>query len=321
MVRVLILGATGYIGLTTCLALRRNSHIVYGLARTPSKAQELAKNEIIPIIGTVEDGAYIAAIDKHNIDVVIDAAGANDGSWKVLQDVKKIGEERIRRRGKGSPKLAFVYTSGTWVHGSSNVRVNDLNPAGCEGDVACPAPPPGLVSWRPKLEEAIVEARDVLDVLVIRPGLLYGRGTFIWSLWFGELQKAVESKGASVELQCDADAMLSLVHVDEVASALTVAAEQVSRVGSSSVYPVFDVVSSRESARLILEGVAKAMGYAGEVRFAKPTDPFAVAMSTSARLDSTRMRDLLGWESKRVFGMLDEIEIITAAWQASSGKA
>lgn len=39
-------------------------------------------------------------------------------------------------------------------------------------------------------------------------------------------------------------------------------------------------------------------------------------MSTGARLDSTRLRDLLGWESKRAFGFLDEVEVLTAAWQA-----
>ncbi|KAF2159356.1 hypothetical protein M409DRAFT_30234 [Zasmidium cellare ATCC 36951] len=318
MVRILILGATGYIGLTTALALRRHSHIVYGLARTPSKAALLASNEILPILGTLDDSAYLLAISTHNIDVVIDAAGANNGSFKIFEDVKRVGQERLAKRGKGSPKLGFVYTSGTWVHGSSDARMNDLDPVDRE-DAA--APPPGLVSWRPKLEKAILEARDVLDVVVIRPGCLYGRGSFIWGGWFGLLQGAVEGRRESVEVECDADATLSLVHVDEVAGALTVAAEKVSALGGTSVYPVFDVVSSRESARLILEGVARAMGFEGVVKFAKPKDPFAVAMSTNARLDSTRIRDLLGWESKRVFGMLDEIELVTAAWKASNSKA
>ncbi|KAK4498970.1 hypothetical protein PRZ48_009481 [Zasmidium cellare] len=316
VVRILILGATGYIGLATSLALRRNSHIVYGLARTPAKAQDLAKNEIIPIIGTVEDGAYLKAIDEHNIDVVIDTAAVYDASWKVLEGVKKAGEERLKKRGKGSPKLGFVYTPGTWVHGTSSARLNDLNPADRFGvDTASPAPPPDLVAWRPKLENAVLEARDVLDVVVLRPACLYGRGSFIWSAWFGELLKAAEGKKETVVLECDANSTLSLVHVDEVASALTVTAEKISALGS--VYPVFDIVSSRESARLILQGGAKSMGFEGTVEFVKPKDPFAVAMSTSARLDSPRARDLLGWESKRMFGMLDEVEIITAAWLAS----
>lgn len=317
MVRVLVLGATGYIGIATCLTLHRHSHIVYGLARSASKAKDLAANEIIPVMGTVEDGDYLQTISSANIDVVVDCAGANDGSWKVLEDLKKIGADRLARRRGAGPKLGFVYTSGTWVHGKTSDRLNDLNPAGMEGDLGCPVQPPALVAWRPKLENAILEARSVLDVAVMRPACVYGRASTIWTLWFDPIYQAVKENNSTVSLQCDADAIVSLVHIDDVASALVAATEQISTV---SAYPVFDIVTSRESLGLILRAVARSMGYGKELEFVEPTDAFPKAMSTGARLDSTRLRDLFGWHSKRIFGMLDEIEIVTAAWKAAAGK-
>ena len=51
MPRILILGATGYIGNNLCnLLVRSGQHTVYGLARTPEKAKWLARQEIIPVL-------------------------------------------------------------------------------------------------------------------------------------------------------------------------------------------------------------------------------------------------------------------------------
>lgn len=322
MVRILVLGATGYIGLATCQELRRHSHIVYGLARSAEKAKLLLQNEIIPIIGTVEGGEYLSTVVSANIDIVIDTAATNDGGYKILSDLREIGRARLTSRGPGSPKLGFIYTGGTWVHGTgAGARLNDLNPVGeaVVGDPGCPHPPPALVAWRPVFEQAVLAARDDLDTLVVRPAVVYGRGSHVLSLLFGALAKAAETNAPSVELPADRAAIISLIHVDEVANALRCAAERLSLVSSnSSVYPVFDAVTSREPLAPILAAAAVAFGYKGEVKLVEPTEDFPKALSTSARLDSTRLRDLLGWKSPRMVGLLDEIEVLVASWKASN---
>ncbi|OCL05739.1 NAD(P)-binding protein, partial [Glonium stellatum] len=72
MSKVLIIGATGYIGRALALALlRTGNHTVYGLARTPRKAADLASLEIIPVLGSVADpAAYLALIATAHIDTV-----------------------------------------------------------------------------------------------------------------------------------------------------------------------------------------------------------------------------------------------------------
>jgi len=316
MVRVLVLGATGYIGLELCRTLRRSSHEVYGLARTAEKAKQLAQNEVFPVIGTVEDGAYLPIVKSANIDIVVDAAGANKGSYKILEDLKQVGKERLEGRSMRGPKLGFIYTSGAWVHGSSKEPVNDLNPVGLRGDDGCRTAPAKLTSWRPELESAILDNRDILDTAVLLPALLYGGSSGNWSLWFSGLHKAAESKASSVSLSVDPNALLSLIHVDDTATSLQGCVERLPLVSHSSAYPVFDAVTSREPVKPIIEAAARALGFVGEIEFKAADNPFSEAMNTSLNLDSLRLRDLLGWQPKRNRGMLDDIKVVVEAWKA-----
>ena len=142
MTRILLIGATGYVG--SALAselLRSGSHTVYGLARSEAKATQLAAKEIIPVIGSVTDSkAYISLIKTAQIHIVVDCAGANDGSAQILKDLIEAGKQRLKA---GGAKLGFVYCSGMWVHGSSFEQISDLDPV---GTVHAKAQPPGLVA-------------------------------------------------------------------------------------------------------------------------------------------------------------------------------
>ena len=49
--KVLVTGATGYIGGAAARALRRAGHVVHGLVRSSDKEAELLRSEIIPVRG------------------------------------------------------------------------------------------------------------------------------------------------------------------------------------------------------------------------------------------------------------------------------
>lgn len=317
MVKILVLGATGYIGNPLCLSLRREGHIVYGLARSEAKAQSFAKHEILPVIGSVEGGEYLETIKKANIDIVIDAAGANQGSHDVLKGLKAISEERRRKRGPHSPRLGFIYLGGTWVHGSSTSPINDLSPVKIEKDDGCLTQPPQLVAWRPELERTILDARDVLDSVILRPALLYGGPSTLWSLWFSPIVEASSQAANKVNVLADASGQPGLIHVDDVVSSIHLVVAKFGLVNTASGnYPVFDIVSSSEPLKHILDSAARALGFGGELVYDGPGDnAFAVAMNTSMRGSSTRARDLLGWVPKHT-SMGEEIETFVKAWKA-----
>jgi saccharopine dehydrogenase-like NADP-dependent oxidoreductase len=95
--KVLIIGATGYIGQALALSLMRSGgYPVYGLARSPEKAKSLEALEIIPVKGSVSDSTnYLNLIRSANIDIVVDAAGANMESKEILDNPLRVGAERL----------------------------------------------------------------------------------------------------------------------------------------------------------------------------------------------------------------------------------
>ena len=119
MPHVLIFGATGTIGNAIALALVRSGlHTVYGLARSASKASGLAKQEIIPVQGSIsEPGAFLLLLEQHpEISVVIDAAAAYGESETLLNHLISAGQERLEGWAKAGapagPKLGYIYVSG-----------------------------------------------------------------------------------------------------------------------------------------------------------------------------------------------------------------
>ena len=121
MPKVLIIGATGYLGSRLCdVLVRSGQHRVYGIARSEAKARSLALAEITPVIcpdPVNNPAAYLDAIRNFHIDIVVDVSGANKNSAQFLADVKSVGQERLNNAKLAGlthmPKLGFVYCSGT----------------------------------------------------------------------------------------------------------------------------------------------------------------------------------------------------------------
>jgi nucleoside-diphosphate-sugar epimerase len=319
MVNVLVIGATGYVGraLTQSL-IRSGDHRVYGLARTQEKAFQLEKDEVIPIIGSISDNAnLLSAIESYHINTVVDVAGANHESHVLLSTLKGVGASRLAvasSAGIRVPKLGFIYCSGTWVHGSSHVPVNDLAPVGA---LNAPTPPTQLTSWRPKLEQEVLSASDVLDTMVVRPALVYGRAGAIWSSLLETIHKAAQSGASSVSLIAEPNSRPGLVHVDDVASGFHAAIDKLPLISGTGVYPVFDLVTSQESMKDILESAARELGFKGKVELVGTgEDLFAAAMSVSGNVTSGRAKQILGWQPKR-FGYVQNMDVYAKAWVAA----
>ncbi|KAG0312402.1 hypothetical protein BGZ99_009533, partial [Dissophora globulifera] len=186
MVRVLIIGAAGYIGFRFGQHLRRANHIVYGTIRNSAKENLLLSNEIIPVIGDVESKdnttpAWIEAIKIHNIEVVVDFTAIVNTNEAILQPLIRVSKER---QALGLPKLGFIHCSGMWCHGSGYEPTSDLSPAGAK---TSRHQAPVMVGWRPALEEQVVASWEHLNAAVVRPCLVYGLTSDAWDLYFAQI--------------------------------------------------------------------------------------------------------------------------------------
>ncbi|KAL6900545.1 NAD(P)-binding protein [Trichoderma evansii] len=319
MTKVLLLGATGYVGKRLAETLvRSGQHRVYGIARSEAKAKTLALAEVIPIIcpdPVNEPKTYMDAIRNHHIEVIVDVAGAHQETAKFLSHAKEIGQERLDSyvaSGIRGPKLGFIYCSGTWVHGSGNAPVSDLDIVG----PTAVTPPRALVAWRVGLENSILSSSDVLDVAVLRPALIYGHENTIWTQFILPLLQAAQNGSSEpINVPLEADSRPSLIHVDDVATAFQKAIENLSLINSGSTYPVFDLLTSQESMSEIFTALASSWGYKGKCTLVGSGDNlFAEAMSTTLRGSSSRAKQLLGWEPTRTNGYVADMDIYAAAF-------
>ncbi|KAF9110243.1 hypothetical protein BGX27_006610 [Mortierella sp. AM989] len=319
MVKVLIIGATGYIGLRVVQQLRRANHIVYGTTRTPSKENILRVNEVFPIVGTLElehhqTAPWIEAVKNENIEVVIDLSGIPTGAKAILEPLIRLSKDR---QSAHLPKIGFIYCSGMWVHGSGVSPTSDLAPVGTK---ASRFQPQTLIAWRPELERQVLDSYEHLSAAVVRPGLVYGGSCYIWDIYFSQIYKDIKNNASVISLPADPNAALSLIHVDDVASAFVAIVGKLELVsGSKHQYPIFDVATSHESLAFVLRRFAEELGYKGKVELTGVPEGtgfqqlFIQAFNTSLNHSSTRAQTLLGWTPTRM-GLAAGISIYAKSW-------
>lgn len=295
--KVVVLGATGFIGFPVAQALARAGHIVYGLTRSEANANKLAAEEIIPIIAEPTSTSWHYLIAK--LDVVIECIGGfpdlATASNTILKDVT---ESATNLRPPGAPKLSYIYTSGTWVQGDSRTDiVSDTTPI---------SNPVQLTSWRIPLEQAVVTS-TALNGIVIRPSLLYGRGGSLLAPLFKSAQEGkVAWYGAP-------GGRFALVHADDLADLYVRAAEKAQIIGGK----IFDASNDfTESVDDLLRRLADLTGVKAAPEFIKPSNLFEEALGATLLLRPYLARALLGWTPRKP-GLVDGLETYYAGWKAS----
>lgn len=318
MPTVLILGATGYLGLPLAKSLLRSgNYTVYGLARTPAKAKTLVQNEVIPVIGDVSDPSkFTHLISSVPIDVVIDATSAYEAASGILSAVSAASKSRmatLAKEGSSVPKLGFVYLSGTWVHGNHDAPVSDMVPPGTSLAKAKPAT---AVGWRPAHEQSILAARDVLDVAIVRPSQIYGGTSWVWNTYFGPLLSAGKSGSTEpIQVPADLNARPSIVHVDDVVSGVHGVIDRVH--GLLGSWPVFDLIGETVLLRDIMDGAKKSLGVKASLEYAGTQgNPFLEAIGLTTDNRSSRAAIVLGWQAKKQH-FVQNLDIYVKAWAAA----
>lgn len=297
--RVFITGATGYIGFNVAKAFRRTGHEVWGLTRSTEKAGILARNEIHPVLGSMQQPDSLKTIVADSdvivhaaIDYQADSAALDAATVQVLLDAARQAPQ---------PKT-LIYTSGVWVYGSTNGR-----PA----DEQTPPAPARAVAWRPEVESAVLNAGGIRG-LVIRPGVVYGQGGGLTGLWFDGA-----SNGDLLRVVGDGYNHWAMVHVDDLARGYVQAAE------SGLAGEAFNLVDpSRATVMEMASAAARAAGYTRQLEFipvdaaARDMGDLAEALALDQVVDAGKAARLLGWQPNHN-GFAAEVDTYFKAWQAA----
>lgn len=263
--KILVLGATGYIGGATVKRLLADGHEVVAFTQAGTAT------ELPSVVGDLADPESLRAAITGDIDAVINIAPPTGD-----EDTDLAATDAIVERLAGTGR-AYVYTSGIWVLGATGDEPVDE-------DAPTNAIP--IVGYRPNIERRVLDgaAHDVRTA-VIRPAIVHGNGGGIPGMMAGWV------KEHGVARHVGETTRWPMVHVDDLAALFALV---VTGAKAGSLYH-----GVGEEGVLIAE-LAAALGAPTEVweveeAAAVVGAPFAEALGLHQVVSGARARAELGW--------------------------
>jgi nucleoside-diphosphate-sugar epimerase len=157
--KVLVTGATGFIGSHIVRELQEHGHEVTGIVRNASGGDVLAERGAKPAVVDLYDRDALVGI-LHDADAAIHAASPGDATSADL-DSAVVDAAIAAFAGTGKP---FLQISGLWIYGN-NSSVSEQSPIDS----------PPLVAWKEPIERRVLAAPDMRGVVIVS-GVAYGDG-------------------------------------------------------------------------------------------------------------------------------------------------
>jgi nucleoside-diphosphate-sugar epimerase len=287
--KVLVTGATGYIGTAVCEVLRAQGHQVVGMTRSAEKGRELEARGYSAVVGDIQDTALLREAASAADGVIHAAREAGHGSGALDRLAMETLIEALSGR-----RAPLVYSSGVWVMGDTRGRML--------GEIARPDPPP-MVAWRPAVEELVLAStgRGVKGV-VLRPGTVFGRNGGRIAAMFRDAREHGE-----VRIVGEGNNHWSTIHVDDLAQLY---AHAVTNPAAGELFIACGGMP--QPLEKIARAVVKACGGGAQVRRVpleearQQMGPLADCLAMDCRAGSTKAARYFGWAVRKP-SVFDEI--------------
>jgi nucleoside-diphosphate-sugar epimerase len=280
--KVLVTGASGFLGQAVCSELLGRGHDVGALVRRPGS--EPAGTH--PLAGDLGDGPSLTeALDRERPRCVVHLAAeiASQRSARRIEEVNVHGTGRLLEACSASSRPRFVF--------ASTVVTGDAHGALLDEQARLPVQ---TAYGRSKQQGERLVRDSGLDSAIVRPSHVYGPGG-----WFAqEFVKRLSMPGRFAVIG-RGDNLWDVVHVQDVASAIVDIAE---RAPAGSLYHVADDEPVTFYDFIALAARALGVGPPRRVpaaiaRLAAGRDP-VLAVTRSARSSNARLKHELEWRPR-----------------------
>lgn len=295
--KVLVTGATGFIGRALCRHLLQHSVSVRASTRVASSAALPPEAEVVQIAsvdGETDWSEALAGVDAvvHLVGRVHVMSESDPDPLGAFRTVNTEGTGRLAAMAAEAGVRRMVYVSSIKVNGEQTTGSPFT-----ESDVPKPHDPYGISKWEAEQGLWGTARRTGLEVVVVRPPLVYGPGApgnFLRLLQF--IRMGVPLPLASVQNQ------RSFMYVENLCDAIRVCAQHPSAAGRTFLLSDGEDISTPGLIRLLssylgcrtrllrfppalLGAGARVLGFGGE----------AERLLGSLRVDSSAMRRALHW--------------------------
>jgi nucleoside-diphosphate-sugar epimerase len=292
--KILVTGATGYVGRRVAETLVVKGHEVTGSVRSLARADALSDNVQPVVLDVAEPEGWGDAVA--DVDAVIHTAFAHhepDWSRAVAQEHAVVAA-LVRALDRADRTL--IVSNGTLFLGDSGAgRLSEEAPVPADHPAVIRAAATAQVR-APGLKLRAIEVRLA--------SFVYGHGG---SVFLPVLVAAAKRDRRSIYIDAGA-ARTSALHVDAAAEAFVAAFER----GQAGA--IYHVASEEEpTIREIAEAVATAAGGVPSVSVpleeaAAALDPFtAMFLTVNNRLEAAKARDELGWRHDRYPTLIEDV--------------
>jgi nucleoside-diphosphate-sugar epimerase len=281
-VKVLVTGASGFLGHAVCAELRERDHEVAALVRRPGSEPRGTS----AVQGDLADADALArVVESVSPDCVIHLAAeiASQRDASKIAEVNVEGTRRLLAACAGGGRPRFVFASTVVTGDARGAMLEEDSPLVVE-----------TAYGRSKQEGERLVRDSGLDSLIIRPSHVYGPGG-----WYEqEFVKRLRQPGRFAMIGTGQN-WWDVVRVEDVATAFVDAAE---RAPSGALYHVVDDEPIRYYDFVALTAKALGVGRPRRIpawlaRVVAGTDPVR-AVLRSARSSNTRIKRELGWQPR-----------------------
>jgi nucleoside-diphosphate-sugar epimerase len=274
--KVLLTGATGFVGSATLKALVAAGHEVEAVVRSEEAGATVAANGASAVIHPLPDTDWLTEM-LTTVDGAIHLATPGDDTGAAFDD--SVIDSVIEAFG-GTQK-PYVHTGGVWVHG-----------AGDDITEQTPISAPEITAWRQAREERILGSG--VKASVVEPGIVYGYGAGIPNT----ISKAPRDADGSLHLIGDGTQHWTTVQVDDLADLYVAVLE---RAPGGETY--IGVSGQNPTVRELAEAVVGADGGVVAESLADTNarlgEQFAAALLLDQQATGEKARTAFGWNPHR----------------------
>jgi nucleoside-diphosphate-sugar epimerase len=316
--KILVAGATGFIGGAVARKLSQLGHEVVALTRSvAADAANLRAAGLTPIAGDFANPASLAA-PATQVDAVVSLASIGQIEGTPESFAKDRDAVAVMLKALGDSGKPFIFTSGSAIFGvftkgeASPTIFDEDHPVPLPASVFAPllaqVPQPlidafgGSMAARAETEKAVLNAAGVRGI-VIRPGLVYGEGR---GYDLPNLIGLTKTHGAAPHLGVGG-VRQGYVHLDDLVELYVLALERAP--AGTMLHGVTDEIALGDLAA----AVSRLVGSGGRTENLSLMELYTrgggggVSLSVNKRLASEKTKKVLNWTPTR-YDILEDVE-------------